>query len=460
MKAKGYFRLLTSVMIAASIFIAYTIVLQGFSWYFIVAEIFILLVILLLFVLYVRVVKPMQTIGDGMNLLREQDFSSRLGYVGQKDADKVVEIFNKMMSQLKDERLHIREQNQFLDLLVTSSPMGLIIMDFDEKVTSINPAVGKLMCAPAEMFEGKTLPEIALFSGSSSVAGQISTALYGIENGHSSLVRTNDGNAYKCSAAYFLDRGFQRKFYLIEQMTEEMLKAETKAYGKVIRMISHEVNNSMAGVTSSLNTACDILCDVGKTLQIEASEINDISQMLSVSSERCLGLSRFISSFTEVIKIPEPQFERVRLNDFINNRLRFFESLCSSKNITFETHLSPSAGTVTIDPVLMEQVMVNIIKNGSEAIDTNGIISISTIAPTQAPDGRVTLIIANNGHGIDSDVADKLFTPFFSTKINGQGIGLTLIRDILLKHHFRFSLRTAQDGWTRFSIEMESITLI
>ena len=98
----------------------------------------------------------MHIIGNGMELLKEQDFSSRLGKVGQTEADRVVDVFNKMMEQLKNERLHLREQNHFLDLLVNASPMGVIILNLDEEILSMNPAACKLFGAKLGGYGGKT----------------------------------------------------------------------------------------------------------------------------------------------------------------------------------------------------------------------------------------------------------------------------------------------------------------
>lgn len=496
MKARGYFWILAIVMAAALVFITIVLFRQGFSWFFMAAEILVILVMVLLFFLYKRVVKPMETIGNGMDLLREQDFSSRLGYVGQKDADRVVDTFNKMMDQLKDEKLRIREQNRFLDLLMDSSPMGVIITDFDGKITVVNPSACGMLGVEGDAVAGLSLGEIS--------DGQLPQVLSVMEKGTSHTVRTEDGNIYKCTRASFMDRGFSHPFYLIEQMTEELHRAETKAYGQVIRMISHEVNNSMAGVASSMDTVREILeavdaggagegvgaagagiaagaCEavdsgtgaagagMGATggIALSANDAEDIRSLLKISSDRCISLSDFITAFASVVKIPEPQIVPVLLNEFISNRLRFFESICAGKAVSFDVKLSPGVGSVEIDPVLMEQALVNVVKNAAEAIDGEGVIRVETIAggflkkgdakagsaSYIAPKGETMLVVSDNGRGITPEAAEKLFTPFFSTKANGQGIGLTLIRDILVKQKCRFSLTTGSDGWTRFTVK-------
>ena len=139
MKLKFYFLLLTILLVAVwSIMLVIAIERSG--WAFYAVEVLITLSLIFLFIFYRKVVKPLQTIGNGMELLREQDFSSRLTTVGQVEADRIVQVFNKMMDQLKNERLRLREQNHFLDLLISASPMGVIILTFDGEISMINKA--------------------------------------------------------------------------------------------------------------------------------------------------------------------------------------------------------------------------------------------------------------------------------------------------------------------------------
>lgn len=110
---------------------------------------------------YRKVVKPLDIIGNGMELLREQDFSSRLTPVGQKEADRIVLVFNRMMEQLKDERLRLREQNHFLDLLVSASPMGVVILTLDGHISMLNAAALRFLdYSSAEEVRGLSLIHI------------------------------------------------------------------------------------------------------------------------------------------------------------------------------------------------------------------------------------------------------------------------------------------------------------
>ena len=365
-----------------------------------------------------------------MDLLKEQDFSSRLGYVGQKETDRIVDVFNRMMEQLKNERLHVREQNHFLDLLIQASPMGVLILDFDGRILSANPAVCRLLHLANE--KDLVGQQLAL------CAEPLLEEIRDIPLDASRSIRLSDANIYKCSHSFFMDRGLRHEFYLIEVLTHEVFKAEKKAYEKVIRMISHEVNNTTAGITSTLDT-------------LESSfrgmdDMEEVSDVLRVLIERCYGMSRFITNFADVVRIPEPQVKSVSLNELVSSCKRFMENQCVGKQIRIHIELEEDLPLVKLDPILFEQVLVNIIKNAVEAIGEDGDIFIRT---TKQP---LCLEIGDTGEGISKETEAKLFSPFFSTKPNGQGIGLIFIREVLQKHGCSFSLKTYSDAVTRFKI--------
>lgn len=385
-------------------------------------------ILVFLIIFYRKIVKPMNIIGSGMELLREQDFSSRLSKVGQYEADRIVNVFNRMMEQLKNERLRLREQNHFLDLLIQASPMGVVITTLDGEVSQLNPMGLKMMGVHLEEVMGKKMDNI-----DSPLAEELAT----IPKDHTSVVRLNDANIYKCTHSSFIDRGFHHPFYLIEKMTEEVMRAEKKAYEKVIRMIAHEVNNTTAGITSTLDT-------VEQALSTEDG-MEDICDVMRVCTERCFSMSRFITRFADVVKIPEPTLTLVDLNDLAFTCKRFMEGMCTDRNIKLRLEIDETLKEVKMDASLFEQVLVNIIKNAAESIEKDGEIIVRTLSPA-------IVEVVDNGKGISKEVEAKLFSPFFSTKPNGQGIGLIFIREVLMRHGCTFSLRTYADGLTRFRI--------
>lgn len=429
MKLKSLFCILASLLAvvwAVLLFIA----TKENGWKFYLIEGLITLTLIYLIYFYRKVIKPLNSIAGGMDLLRAQDFSSRLAPVGQREADRIVQVFNRMMDQLKEERLRLREQNHFLDLLISVSPMGVIILNLDEKISMANKASLEFMDeGEEENLIGKSMDELT---------GTLAEELKRLPKGATETIRLSNSRIYRCSRLSFIDRGFAHPFYLIESLTADVMKAEKKAYEKVIRMIAHEVNNSVAGITSTLDTVNGALQTIDNT--------EDLQEVMKVCIERSFSMSRFITNFADVVKIPEPQLEEVSLNERVISCKRFMENVCQSRNINLQMDLCKENPTVNIDTSLFEQVLINIIKNSAESIGKKGCITIRT---STSP---LMLEIGDTGKGISKETEAMLFTPFFSTKPNGQGIGLIFIREVLMKLNCNFSLRTYPDGITRFRI--------
>ena len=429
MKLKSFFYFLVLLLMAVWVILLF-IATQENGWRFYLIEGIITFSLVYLVYFYKKVIKPLNSIAGGMDLLQAQDFSSRLAPVGQREADRIVSIFNRMMNQLKEERLRLREQNHFLDLLISVSPMGVIILTLDERISMANKAALEFLDAGTEEeVLNKTMDELT---------GSLAEELDRMPKDTTATIRLSDSRIYRCSRLSFVDRGFAHPFYLIESLTSEVMKAEKKAYEKVIRMIAHEVNNSVAGITSTLDTVDDAL----QTME----DTEDLRDVMKVCIERSYSMSRFITNFADVVKIPEPQTEEVCLNDRVIACKRFMENVCQSRNISLRLELCEENPVVSIDTSLFEQVIINIIKNSAESIGENGEIIIRTSA------SPLMLEIGDTGQGISKEVEAKLFSPFFSTKPNGQGIGLIFIREVLMKHDCTFSLRTYPDGITRFRI--------
>ena len=429
MKLKSLFFILAGLLIAVWMILLF-IATQENGWKFYLIEGIVTLSLFYLLYFYRKVVKPLNSIAGGMDLLQAQDFSSRLAPVGQREADRIVSIFNRMMNQLKEERLHLREQNHFLDLLISTSPMGVIILTLDEQISMANKA--------ALEFLNENTEEDVLNKTMDQLRGNLAEELNRLPKETTTTIRLSDSHIYRCSHLSFIDRGFAHPFYLIESLTSEVMKAEKKAYEKVIRMIAHEVNNSVAGITSTLDTIDDALQSMNDT--------EDIREVMKVCIERSYSMSRFITNFADVVKIPEPQLEEVHLNDRVVACKIFMENLCQNRDIELRLELCKENPMVSMDTALFEQVIINIIKNATESIDTHGKIIIRTSALP------AMLEIGDTGKGISKETETKLFSPFFSTKPNGQGIGLIFIHEVLMKHGCTFSLRTYQDGITRFRI--------
>ncbi|MDE6741495.1 MAG: PAS domain-containing sensor histidine kinase, partial [Muribaculaceae bacterium] len=386
-----------------------------------------LLGVLLLVLFYRNVMRPLRSIANGFDLLRAQDFSSRLSHVGQREADRIVDMFNGMMASLKQERLKLREQNHFLDLLIEVSPMGIIMLGSDGRITGANRAAARFLdFDTARDLNGLSMEEMR------STLGNV---LQSLTDKEVKVVRLNDSMVYRLSRLSFMESGMSHPFYLIEKLTDEVMKAERKSYEKVIRMMAHEVNNSLAGIISVMETAEEEIEDL------------DLKEAISACQNRCRDMGAFITKFASAVKIPEPVRRNVDLTDLLRSRTTLFESICSATGASLIMRLPEKETNVFIDPVLMEQVVTNIVKNAAESAGTGGVVEIRIGPP------GTTLVITDNGPGISAEAAEMLFTPFFTTKESGHGLGLLLVSEVLNSHAARFSLETGPDSLTRFSIK-------
>ena len=429
MKLRTYFYILAIALVAIFGLIMYDN-LESMSWTTIgLSTIFVLVLIYLIF-FYQKVVRPLQNISNGMDLLKEQDFSSRLRRIGQFEADRVVDIFNKMMDQLKNERLHLREQNKFLDLLIKASPMGVLVLNYDDEISDLNPSALEILGIKSrEHIVSKNINEMM---------PTLRINLSEVPLHETRMLNVNDGTVYKCTHESFIDQGFPRRFYLIESLTEEVRIAEKKAYEKVIRMISHEVNNTTAGIISTLDIVEQSLAD--------DDENRDMKEALSICIERSHNMSKFITNFADVVKIPKTELRPTNINERIEASIRFMEVMYDSSNIELKFIPDNNMPPIPIDVILFDQALQNIIKNSAESIDSNGFIHITTDSTTNS------VTITDNGKGISKNEESKLFSPFFSTKPLGQGIGLMFIQEVLSQHNCQYSLQTGEDGLTRFEV--------
>ena len=404
-----YYFLLLSLLIVGLFALLMRLTFNVHPTIFYVAEGMLVVVLIFLVVFYRKVIRPIDTLTGGMELLRDQDMSTTLAPSGQKETDEIVKTFNALITRLRNEHLRLDEQNSFLNLLIDASPMGVILCDLSGNVKSMNPAAQKML-TPAISEAMKTLPL-----------------------GKDTTLRLSNSQIYHLSHLSFLDRGYQHPFFLIESLTSEVMKAEKVAYEKVIRMIAHEVNNNVAGIVSTLDL-------IGEELHSDTSK-----EALDASRERTQKMAEFVTRFANVVKIPEPQLTLCDLSEEVEACHSFLEGLCQTHHIHLTFHLTDEAIPVHLDTTLFQQALVNIVKNAIESITDKGEITITTVPKT--------LTITDNGRGISPEVAQHIFTPFYSTKPQGQGLGLLLIRDILTKHGCTFTLLTSpDDGLTRFTI--------
>jgi len=378
-----------------------------------------------------KTLRPVKLIGMSMNQLKEGDFSITLRSTGNKDADSLIDVYNSMITRLREERLSVREKNQFLDLLIESSPLGIVMMDLDNRIVDINSAALQCLRIPDGKFSGRYLSEL-----DSALAKETAR----IEFNEKQSIVLADGQKFLCRKLYFMDHGFRHPFYIIEEFTEEIRRAEKEAYGKLIRMMAHEINNTIGSVNSIMSSV------QSNPASLINDERDETIRMLGIAIQRNYQMNRFMQNFSNFVKLPKPEREKMNLNESIRAVVDSFGTEMNGKKIYPEIDLHDSEPAIVADRSQMEQVFSNIIKNSIESVGVNGHLKISGgINP-------VTVSFEDDGTGLSKEVTEKIFTPFFSTKAGGQGIGLTLIQEILSNHDFTFSLRNRDPKGAEFII--------
>lgn len=429
MKLKNKFILFSILLHLVLVFLLMNLP-AGKTYVIIATELLILLFVILSIWIYKGISQPSKLISAGIEAMKDQDFNTRLTKTGHPEMDKLIAVYNQMMEQLREERIRQSEKHYTLDKLIQASPSGIILLEENNRINSVNAAAIRMLGVDTGDLKGLLLDDIP---------GQLATAIGKLENGKAEVINLDGSSVYKCQKAHFVDLGYSHYFIMIESLNDEIYKKEKNAYDKVIRIMSHETNNSIGAINSILSTV------IGFKDQLHIENREDYENALNVAMNRNKALSSVISNFADVVKIPEPIFELYDINKLIRSVQSLMEAEGRQKQVNWELNLSDGEIAIDMDVQQIEQVLINVVKNALEAIEMKGTIVLkSSLLP-------LSISVADNGHGISKEAGQHLFTPFFSSKKNGQGIGLTLTREILLNHHFRFSLET-DGGWTTFKV--------
>jgi len=371
--------------------------------------------------------------GEGMRLIRDEEFTSRFLPVGQPEVDELIVVYNKMVDHLRDERVRLAEQHQFLSQVLQVSPSGVVILDFDQRVASLNPAAERLLGRPSAAVVGRPLDALE---------SPLAEALAALGPGDARLVGLLGARRVKCHHGTFVDRGFTRSFLLIEELTEELRQFERAAYEKLIRVMSHEVNNTVTASNSLLHSSLTYAGD------LHEANRHDFEQAIGIVIERTEQLASFMRRFADVFRLPPPLTRPTDLVAILERIARLLGAQPNASGVTWRWDLDAPSVAVEIDRGQMEQALLNILKNAIEAIDGEGTIAVRLTSRRAPP----TLIIEDSGPGMTPEVQANLFTPFFSTKPQGQGIGLTLVQEVLSGHGFEYALERTGEHTTRFTV--------
>lgn len=377
---------------------------------------------------------PIEQIELFKDILTEHEYTARFPQSGSGELTSLVTLFNQMLKHLYQERLKLGDRKGMLQQLMDALPSAIVVFDYEGKISQLNPGAEKLLDVKGEDICGLEL---------AAVKHPIKDKLQALPVGQSKMLTGSNGKRYRAQRNRFRDRGFDREFLLLQELTDELKSSEKNTYEKLIRLMSHEVNNTMAA-TSSLLRSCLYYAD-----QIDPQEREDYTDAMTLVIARTEALSQFMQDFANMVRLPEPSLELCNLQHMLMSIKRLFEVQMSERNIELLLpDIDPEAAQVQCDRNQMEQVLINVVKNAMEAIGSNGKIDID-LYPSK---GHLTLKVNDTGEGLCDSSQQDLFTPFFTTKAQGQGLGLMLVRDILDAHGFAFALSNRAGGGACFSI--------
>lgn len=332
---------------------------------------------------------------------------------------EMVELVNSLARRLSQQRSESVESQMLLNTVIDHIDVAIVAIDENNGICFYNPAAKKLF-------------KLDKTNANQSLPAQIEFA-QAFSAGNHRVVELNlhgQQGRYNVHVEAYRDSGYQRKLLFITDVSTLLRSEERKAWRNLVRVISHEINNSLTPIASISQTLKRII----EKQQAEPGA-QELIEGLTIISERATGLGEFVKSYRQLSKLPDPKREWLPLRPFFERIKHLFEKM----EIRLDCHAEL---LVCMDPVQMEQVFINILKNAIESIDQAGVVGLISIK-CEFLDSVVRMTISDNGAGISNP--DNLFVPFYSTKKHGSGIGLVLCRQIVETHKGHFSIVNRQE---------------
>lgn len=358
------------------------------------------------------------------------------------------DAFNDVMKDFQQIRSEREEHFHYLQSIVQNIDVSILAYQRNGHVEMINPAAKKL-------FQINSLKEIKKLE---SLSKDLCKTLLSIKPGENHLVKVQDEDDILQLAIYATEFKVKDKVIIlttVKNIQNVLEGQETEAWQKLISVLTHEIMNSIAPISSLSSTLDLMIKDYNSKHKegeiLDAESVNEIQQALQTINKRSTGLMSFVETYRSLTKIPKPNFEMVQMKTLLENVLTLMKKEVRNSDIMLEYSIEPESIILQIDEQMIVQVLINMIKNSVHALDNiqDGCISIRGYYNKR---GRPTIQVADNGLGILPDVLDKIFIPFFTTKQQGSGIGLSLSRQILRLHGGTITAQSTPGKETIFSL--------
>lgn len=356
------------------------------------------------------------------------------------------EGFNEINTTFKVISKEKETQYQYLQKILELVDTGILSYDLDTgEIGWMNESLKKML----------QLPYLKTFHSLSRRDQELYNDLKDLQPGESKITTAHlEKESFKIllSATAFQTEGKKYKLIAFQNVNEALDETESKAWQKLLSVMTHEIMNSVAPISSLAETLKNRLQVSASQLNSDDGSLEDLEIGIDTIKRRSEGLLKFAETYRNLNKITTLNLQKVYIRDLFANIHKLMQPTFKQKNIELDIILKNPDLTLQADPNLLEQVLINLVVNAIEALKDKPDPEIILTA-TQSLNKKITLKVVDNGTGIPEELLDKIFIPFFSTKKNGSGIGLSLCKQIVMLHRGTLQVQSVQGKGTAFSMQ-------
>lgn len=381
--------------------------------------------------------------------IRYADFSSSFSDPGLgKSFEDLSREFNQVIETFRKYRTEKEEHFNYLQTVIQHVSIGIIVFKADGKVEVFNNAMSKIL----------KIRNIRNISDLGKIKEDLPSTLKGLKPGQSTLFKVFSGDELlqlSMIATGFRMHGEDYILVSMQNISAELDEKEIESWQKMIRVLTHEIMNSITPITSLASTVHDMTIrrEEGRiTLnKLDEEDIESIDSAITTIKNRSQGLLNFVEVYRDLTRIPKPNFRYFRVSELSDRCSLLLKPRMEEMGIECSSKIFPPDLMVTADPDLMDQVIINLMLNAIDAVKEVENPKINILATINSSN-RVIIDFHDNGTGIKPDILDKIFMPFFTSKKHGNGIGLSLSRQIMHLHKGSIHVKSKPDEGTVFTL--------